>query len=114
MSDHAPSPLITFRVRATVLWRESRWHCECGYASSHWIANLYHDDVIVAEWVVDTVNEMLRIAEHWHMAVKSRDAGTHVPAILIPTRGRRETVKEEGSDSKRPPGNLLPYPKARQ
>ena len=90
MSDPASSPAITFHVRATVLWREPCWHCECGYASSHWFANLYHDDVMVAEWVADGLTDILRIAEHWHSAVKSRDAGAKVTTILQPTLDRRD------------------------
>ena len=94
MSQSAPLPMIAFHVRATVLWRESRWSCACGYASPHWIAHLYHDDVIVAEWVVETVSDMLRIAERWHVAVKSRDAGAQVMAILHPTLDRRDNPRD--------------------
>ena len=63
--------MLKFHVRSNVLWRECRWHCECGYVSSQWAANLYMDDVIVAECVTDNVRTMLRTAEYWRDAVRS-------------------------------------------
>ena len=55
-------------MRTTVLWRESRWHCACGRVASRWIAQLYLDDVTVAECAFSLVCPMLRIVQHWHVA----------------------------------------------
>ena len=66
-------------VRSTVLWREGRWHCEAGRVTSGRAANLYVDDIIAAECVVDRLSPMLRTAHQWRMSVRSDDN----PADLI-------------------------------
>jgi hypothetical protein len=66
-------------ARATLLWRESRWHCECGCVASQWIVHLYADEVIVAERAFDGLSPMLRTAHRWHAAVKKDDTG----ALLV-------------------------------
>jgi hypothetical protein len=63
-------------ARATLLWRESPWHCEAGCVRWQWIAHLYLDDVIVAEWPFDGISPMLRTAHRWHAAVKKDNSGS--------------------------------------
>ena len=96
MRQSAPLPTIVFHVRSTMLWRESRWSCECSYVSSHWTIRLYHDDILRlrAEWVVDTVTDMLRIAQRWREAVQSDDGGVQALTMLPTTRDRRQNRAE--------------------
>jgi hypothetical protein len=57
------------RAPAVVLWRESRWHCECRRVSSvQWTATLYADDVIIAQCVCDRFTLMLHTAQQWQLA----------------------------------------------
>lgn len=100
------SQRLTFHVRSNVLWREGRWHCECGYVSSRWTANLYMDDVILAECVADSLRTMLRTAAYWRDAVRSDVSEAEMLGLVrarveprqnsperraIPRGGRRET-----------------------
>jgi hypothetical protein len=82
------------RVRTTLLWRESRWHCECGRVASQWIAHLYKDDVIVAECAFDLLSPMLHTAQHWRAAVKNDESGALLLAQLQAEKERRENVPE--------------------
>ena len=54
--------MITFYLRPNVLWRESRWHCEYAYRSSHWAAKLYIDDITVAHCARHSLTAMLLLA----------------------------------------------------
>ena len=67
----ASAPMITFYLRRSVLWRESRWQCEYEYVSSHWAAKLYMDDITVAQCAMDSLTAMLHLAECWRQAVKT-------------------------------------------
>lgn len=96
MRSDAPARVITFHLRSSVLWRESRWHCECGYVSAHWTANLYVDDVIVTECATDTLTSMIRIAERWRRAVKSDATSAELWDIL-----RAIAADHRGSDQER-------------
>ena len=67
------------RAPSAVLWRESRWHCECRrVSSSQWAANLYADDIIIAECVCDRFTLMLHTAQQWQMAVTNGHPATQV------------------------------------
>ena len=67
------------RTPSVVLWRESRWHCECRrVSSSQWAANLYADDIIIAECVCDRFTLMLHTAQQWQMAVTNGHPATQV------------------------------------
>ena len=66
--------LADYQVRTMLLWRESRWHCECGRVRARWIAHLYVDDVIAAERAFNLLSPMLRITQRWRAAVKSDPA----------------------------------------
>ena len=98
--------MAKFHVRSNVLWRECRWHCECGYVSSKWAANLYRDNVIVAECATDNLRTMLRTAAYWRDAVRSDVSDAEMLGLVrakvearqnsperraIPRGGRRET-----------------------
>ena len=67
------------RAPSVVLWRESRWHCECRrVSSSQWAANLYADDIIIAECVCVRFTLMLHTAQQWQMAVRNGHPATQV------------------------------------
>jgi hypothetical protein len=102
-------------VRATLLWRQSRWHCACGRVASRWIAQLYLDDVIVAECAFSLVGPMLRIAQHWHVAVKSNPSALVLVGDGPCENERRDHVAERraiprggrrGTDAGRPPHSI--------
>ena len=61
-------------ARTMLLWREPRWHCECGRVGSTWIAHLYLEDVIVEECSFDLLSSMLRRAHAWRAVVTSNPA----------------------------------------
>ena len=65
-------------VRTMRLWREPRWHCDCGRVRSRWIAHLYFEDVIVEECSFDLLSPMLRMAHAWRTAVT-----THPAAVVL-------------------------------
>jgi hypothetical protein len=106
MSRTNSSHTLGIEVRPIVLWRTSRWHCECGYRSYEWTLRLFVDDVLATECVVDNVSAMVRIAQQWRHAVLS-DASATEPALFlqlkedrrqnpperraVPRGGRRET-----------------------
>ena len=67
------------RAPSAVLWRESRWHCECRrVSSSQWAANLYADDIIIAECVCDRFTLLLGIARRWQMTVRNENPAAYV------------------------------------
>jgi hypothetical protein len=61
-------------VHTMLLWREPRWHCECGRVGSRWIASLYLENVIVEECSFDLLSPMLRMAHAWRTTVTSKPA----------------------------------------
>jgi hypothetical protein len=93
-------------VRPIVLWRNERWHCECGYSPHEWTLRLFVDNVVASECVVDNVAGMVRIAQQWRHAVLSDGSAAHAAEIAlsevdrrlnpaerraVPRGGRRET-----------------------
>ena len=84
-------------MRATRLWRDGRWHCECGCVSSRWIAHLYLEDVIVGESTFDSLSPMLRLAHYWHAAVRKDDTGALLVNDLDLENDRRQTTPERRS-----------------
>ena len=102
-------------VRTTLLWRESRWHCACGRVASRWIAQLYLNDVIVAECAFSLPGPMLRIAQHWQMAVTRRPRALVLVSDVPYENERRDNVAEQraiprggrrGTDPGRPPHSI--------
>ena len=107
--------LQDFDVRTTQLWREAQWHCVCGRVGHRWIAQLYLDDVIVEECAFSLVGPMLRIAQHWHVAVKSNPSDLVLVSDVPRDNERRDNVAERraiprggrrGTDPSRPPHSI--------
>ena len=107
--------LQDFDVRTTLLWRESRWHCACGRVASRWIAQLYLNDVVVAECAFSLAGPMLRIAQHWHVAVKRSPRVLVLVSDVPCDNERRDDVAERraiprggrrGTDPGRPPRSI--------
>jgi hypothetical protein len=104
--------LANVDVRATLLWRESRWHCECGLVNGRWIAHLYLEEAIVAECAFTLLSPMLRMTYRWQAAVQKNpsalilvddapfedDRRQNEPERRVVPRGGRR-----GSDPGRPP-----------
>ena len=87
--------LADYQMRTMLLWRESRWHCECGRVASQWIAHLYVDNVIVAENTFDLLSPMLRTAHRWRAAVKPD------PAALILVNDAFENEQRQNEPERR-------------
>ena len=84
-------------VRTMLLWREPRWHCECGRVGSRWIAHLYLENVVVEECSFDFLSPMLRMAHAWRTAVSSKSAAV-VPVNDAPfASDRREERWRSGA-----------------
>lgn len=83
-------------VRTMLLWREPRWHCECGRVGSRWIAHLYLEDVIVEECSFDLLSPMLRMAHAWRTAVTRQAAAVVLVNDVQCANERREGSFQSG------------------
>ncbi len=94
MTNRASTMNVTFHLQPRILWRTSRWRCECGYESSQWTAALYYDDVLVAECRETSLLPMIRAAERWRNILQGPEPVTR-PSPVSPSEGERRVNPRE-------------------
>lgn len=94
MKPESEWPHVDIYVRQTLLWRASRWHCDCQCDASQWTVRLFVDAILVNELVVDNVRAMLSIAEHWRDGVEGDAAGPQLGQIVRLEGDRRQNPPE--------------------